>query len=269
MTTHLIPGNAATAQVTIGVAEARGCVTFTEVIATEGMSRPPPPSPQMEEECRGFSDGGMSWPEVAEAGPDFLRLDIDVSFKTAVLGGEKFVRMRHMQTCGTCFGRCGGCAACGKQGMTETAKEIGVGIPPGFENGNRLCIAGEGDDGPRGGPNGDPYIFVNVQGDPDFRQEGPDIYSERTISHVDAILGASIVTPVVDGLATIGVPPGTQCGQVLRLRGNGATLMEVRSLLGDHFVSVTINVDIPHDVSMEDEELLRKLRQNKLNNLHT
>ena len=126
-------------------------------------------------------------------------------------------------------------------------------------------MKGEGDAGRGGGPAGDLYIFLNVQDDPTFRQEGSDIYSEHTVSYVDAILGGSVVISVVDGLATIEVPPGTQCGQVLRLPGNGATMIGDRSLRGDHFV--TINVDIPHDVPTEDEQLLRRLKQNKLNNL--
>lgn len=166
------------------------------------------------------------------------------------------------QTCPDCRGTGQSveeyCGTCSGQGVVSNTKQIKVSIPPGVENGNKLRVRGEGDAGPKGGPPGDLYIFLKVKEDKKFKREGPEIYSEETISFVDAILGASIKTPVVDGEVTIKVPPGTQPGQVMRLRGNGAPRLGNPDSRGDHYV--TMNIEIPKDLSKEEEELITKLR---------
>lgn len=166
------------------------------------------------------------------------------------------------QTCPTCRGTGQQveeyCGTCGGQGVNQKTKQIKVTIPAGVEDGNKLRVRGEGDVGPNGGPAGDLYIFLRVKEDPTFRREGPEIYSEETISYLDAILGNSIKTPVVDGEVTIKVPPGTQPGQVMRVRGNGAPRLGNPNQRGDHYV--TIKVEIPKEVSKEEEELIKKLK---------
>merc|ERR1712048_376911 len=111
----------------------------------------------------------------------------------------------------------------------------------------------------KGGPPGDLYIFLKVKKDKHFRREGPEVYSDASVSYVDAILGASMKVPVVDGEVTIKVPPGTQPGQVMRLKGNGAPRLGNPDQRGDHYV--TMNVQIPKDVSKEEEELIQKLKE--------
>merc|ERR1712157_415088 len=103
------------------------------------------------------------------------------------------------------------------------------------------------------------YIFLKVKEDSNFRREGPEIYSDTSISYLDAILGASIKVPVVDGEVTIKVPPGTQPGQVMRLKGNGAPRLGNPDSRGDHYV--TMDVEIPSKLSKEEEELVQKLKE--------
>jgi molecular chaperone DnaJ len=151
------------------------------------------------------------------------------------------------------------CGPCGGQGLNQKTKQIKVTIPAGVEDGNKLRVRGEGDAGPSGGPAGDLYIFLRVKEDTNFRREGPEIYSEESISYIDAILGSSIKTPVVDGEVTIKVPPGTQPGQVMRLKGNGAPRLGNPTQRGDHYV--TMKVEIPSDLNKEEEELIVKLKE--------
>jgi len=166
------------------------------------------------------------------------------------------------QTCPSCRGTGQKveeyCGTCGGQGLNQKTKQIKVTVPAGVEDGNKLRVRGEGDAGPNGGPAGDLYIFLRVKEDSNFRREGPEIYSEETISYLDAILGNSIKTPVVDGEVTIKVPPGTQPGQVMRLKGNGAPQLGNPDQRGDHYV--TVKVDIPKDLSKEEQDLIEKLR---------
>jgi len=167
------------------------------------------------------------------------------------------------QTCPNCRGSGSQveeyCGTCSGQGVTQKTKQIKVTIPAGVEDGNKLRVRGEGDAGPKGGPSGDLYIFLKVKEDSTFRREGPEVYSDASVSYIDAILGASIKVPVVDGEVTIKVPSGTQPGQVMRLKGNGAPRLGNPDSRGDHYV--TMDVDIPKKLSKDEQELVEKLRE--------
>jgi molecular chaperone DnaJ len=136
------------------------------------------------------------------------------------------------------------CARCDGKGSVEKTKAIKVTIPAGVDSGSKLQVCGEGDAGPNGGPAGDLYIFLKIKEDPVFRREGSDVYAEQTISCLDAMLGNTVRIPVVDGETTIDIPPGTQPGHTVCLKGSGApSLIGQLNKRGDHYI--TINVEIP------------------------
>eukprot|EP00638_Chattonella_subsalsa_P008264 CAMPEP_0117750092 /NCGR_PEP_ID=MMETSP0947-20121206/10147_1 /TAXON_ID=44440 /ORGANISM="Chattonella subsalsa, Strain CCMP2191" /LENGTH=368 /DNA_ID=CAMNT_0005568163 /DNA_START=294 /DNA_END=1400 /DNA_ORIENTATION=+ len=151
------------------------------------------------------------------------------------------------------------CGACSGQGVVEKAKQVKVKVPCGVENNNRLRVRGEGDAGAKGGPAGDLYVFLTVKPDSDFKREGMDIYSEISMSYLDAILGNEKQTvKTIDGSVDIKVPSGTQPGTILRVRGKGAPKLNNQDVRGDQYV--TVKVEIPKQLSNKEKELIGKLK---------
>jgi DnaJ-class molecular chaperone len=108
-----------------------------------------------------------------------------------------------------------------KKRLTLTdGKTLDVTIPPGTEDGQTLRLKGQGLPG-MGGPAGDAFIEVKVQPHPFFTRQGNDIHLELPVSLPEAVLGASITVPTVDGKVSLKVPPDSNTGSVLRLRGKG------------------------------------------------
>ena len=147
------------------------------------------------------------------------------------------------------------CRTCGGAGLTVNQRELSVKIPPGVDTGSRLRMTGEGEAGRNGGPRGDLYVFIEVQEDSIFVREGNDLHCEVPISFPQAILGASIKVPTLNGEADLKVPAGTQSGTVFRLRGQGVP--DVRGYhTGD--ILVTAHVETPTKLSKEQKELIRQ-----------
>jgi len=153
------------------------------------------------------------------------------------------------------------CGTCSGQGLREVTKQVKVTVPAGVEDGNKLRVRGEGDAGPKGGPPGDLYIFLRVRADKRFRREGADIYSDVSVSYLDAALGGKTKVPIIDeddAKLEIKVPAGTQPGQVMRMRGKGAPKLGNSDQRGDHFL--TVKVEIPKKISDEEKKLMEELR---------
>ena len=91
-----------------------------------------------------------------------------------------------------------------------------------------------------------------------MHREGPEIYSDSKVNYTDAILGATVKVATVDGDVDIKVPPGTQPGQVMRIKGKGAPRLGNKDVRGDHFVTVT--VDIPKKITDKERKLIEELR---------
>src|SRR5262249_2513306 len=113
------------------------------------------------------------------------------------------------------------CPGCRGRGVRTARAQISVALPPGLDTGGQVRIAGEGHSGPFGGPRGDVVVVARVHDDPDFTRKGDNLYRDVVLGIVDAVLGARVPVRSVDGAVDLVVPPGTQSGQVFRLRGRG------------------------------------------------
>ena len=162
-------------------------------------------------------------------------------------------------TCTACGGRgrasAGDCPNCGGDGRRARAETIQIKIPPGVADSTRLKVAGKGNAGTGNVPTGDLYVAVQVASHPVFERRGDNIYCKVPVTVTEAALGARIEVPTIDGNARLTVPPGTQAGQKLRLRGKGAPSRRGRR--GDQFVE--IQVLVPRAADPETRDLLEKL----------
>jgi len=125
--------------------------------------------------------------------------------------------------------RCGGsgtviedpCPTCEGSGAVRTVKRMRVNVPAGVRDGGRIRLAGKGEAGPAGGPPGDLYLIVHVAPSPVFARKGNNLEVEVPLSIPEALRGAEVQVPTLNGAKTLRVPPGTKHGTVQRLRGEG------------------------------------------------
>ena len=148
------------------------------------------------------------------------------------------------------------CPSCRGRGVAPSRSTVRVVLPSGLDTGAQFRIPGEGHAGPFGGPRGDLIIIARVHDDPVFTRKGDNLYSELPITIVEAVLGARVPARGPDGEVGLAVPPGTQSGQVFRLRGKG---MPRLSGDGRGDLYVTARVEIPRDLDARTQELFREL----------
>ena len=157
--------------------------------------------------------------------------------------------------------KCGGkgkiikepCTKCRGNGRVNVQVKKEVNIPAGIDDEQSLALRGEGDMGTNGGASGDVIIVVNVKNDAMFERRKYDIYVNVPITYTQAVLGAEIVVPTIDGKVQYTVPEGTQSGTVFRLRQKGVQYLNGRGR-GDQYV--TVNVEIPKKVTREQRKAL-------------
>jgi molecular chaperone DnaJ len=148
------------------------------------------------------------------------------------------------------------CAECGGDGRVLRTDIMDVDISPGVSAGSRIRFAGSGDAGRRGGPPGDLFVITNVATHPFFRRMGDNIHCTLPITFAEAALGAKVEVPTIDGAAVVRIPPGTQNGQVFRLRDKGAPSLVQPGMRGDQFVEV--RVVVPRIADERSKEILRE-----------
>jgi molecular chaperone DnaJ len=167
------------------------------------------------------------------------------------------------RTCPACSGRGQTmdhpCTDCAGQGRRQENRTLSVDVPKGIEDGTRIRLANEGEAGLRGGPPGDLYIFISVKPHELFHRDGADLYARVPVAMTTAALGGEFEVPTLDdGRARVGVAPGTQPGQRVRLRGKGMPILRQKDF-GDLYVQ--LDVEMPQNLSKKQRELLEEFHR--------
>jgi molecular chaperone DnaJ len=165
--------------------------------------------------------------------------------------------------------KCGGsgqvqntCATCEGAGVIVKREPLEFRIKPGTRDGQRIRLAGKGNAGTGGGPNGDLYLIIKAGTHPFFKRTADDIAITVPVTVTEAALGAKIEVPTIDthdggGRTQLKIPPGTQTGQKLRLREKGVPSAMQEGVRGDQIVEVKIVV--PKVQDERSKEILREL----------
>ena len=162
--------------------------------------------------------------------------------------------------------KCGGtgrlihqpCSDCRGSGAVRKRRTIKVNIPAGIDHGQTISLRGQGGAGKNGGPAGDLLITVMVQPHEIFRRDGVDVFCEAPITFTQAVLGAELEIPTIDGKVKYSIPEGTQTGTVFRLKGKGVPVLNGRGR-GDQYVTVVI--ETPRSLNKEQKEALRRFSE--------
>lgn len=148
------------------------------------------------------------------------------------------------------------CKRCGGVGRVEVTDMLTVNVPAGVDDGAQLRLTGRGQAGVRGGRSGDLYVEVRIAPHPTFRRVGPDLGCEVPVPMTLAALGGTIEIPTLDEPETVEVKPGTQSGEVVRLKGKGMPRLDARA----HGELVALlKVETPRNLDGQQTELLEQL----------
>jgi len=141
--------------------------------------------------------------------------------------------------------------------LTVNGKKIRLTIPAGVENGQTIRIKGQGGPGRNGGEKGDLYLTFRLTDDPDFQRIGSDLHTTVEMGLYAAILGGKLEVPTLDGKAAITIPPESENGKKIRLKGKGMPVYKKKGHYGDLYV--TLQVQLPKNLSEEERRLFRQL----------
>ena len=240
-------------------------------------------------------------PRGPQPGSD-LEYQATVDFWTAIRGGQARIQVNRQETCPTCHGqahsggptqcqecngtgqvtqmggrmkfsipcpRCNGtgrasndCSTCHGEGVVSRTESVEFRMKAGTRDGQRIRLQGKGNAGLNGGAAGDLFVIVRTGPHPVFTRVGDDIQLTVPVTIAEASLGAKVDVPTIDGRAQLKIPPGTQSGQKLRMRGRGIENSQRPGQRGDQIVTVGVVVPALHDE--RSKEIMRELA--KLNN---
>jgi molecular chaperone DnaJ len=245
----------------------------------------------------GAAGGGPRSRSAPAKGADLTYI-LNLSFDDALKGITTKIAVDKNITCGTCHGtgaapgtlpvtcpecqgrgvvaqnqgffalshpcpRCGGqgsivenpCPTCSGTGQTRATKRYTVKIPAGVKTGSKIKLKGKGQPSPVGGKAGDLYVKLNVAPSPLFERRGDDLILDVPVTFTEAALGAKVEIPTTDGPISLKVPRGTQNGKTLRVKGKGVPHLKGG---GNGDLLVKVKVEVPHDLTREQQEALEK-----------
>ncbi len=203
---------------------------FTQIFGGMGGTRPGE-SPRAGATRTGARPGGFNYQARPQRGRDYQH-EVDVTLSEAYSGTTRVLQ--------------------------KDGRRLEVKIPPGARTGTRVRVSGEGGAGAAGAEAGDLYLRVNVQPDRRFEREGDDLRTTVPVDLYTAVLGGEIEVPTVNGSVVLTIPPGTQNGQVFRLRGKGMPQLRNPDEHGDLYAE--ISVQLPTDLTPRQRELFEELR---------
>ena len=148
------------------------------------------------------------------------------------------------------------CVGCGGVGQERRARTIKVRIPPGVKGGNTVRLRGKGSPGSRGGPPGDLLVKLRVATHPRFSRRGDDLVLTLPVSFTEAVLGAKVTVPTLNGSVKLKIPAGTPSGKIFRVRKEGVRRDGGRP--GD--LLVTVRVTVPPNLPKEAKKMLEEFR---------
>lgn len=188
-----------------------------------------------------------------------IEAELELTLEEAHRGGRRTLQLQAAEICPACQGT--GvkdnkpCPTCGGAGQVLKPKTIEVNIPAGVRDGSTVRLAGQGGAGLSGAQAGDLYLRIRLRPHPVFTARGDDLEVELPIAPWEAVLGATVQVPTIDGQVEMKIPPGAQSGQKLRLRGQG--LNKRGGGRGNEYVRLKIVV--PKDVTAEERRLYEEL----------
>lgn len=181
-------------------------------------------------------------------------------------GTGQITRSQGFFTISTTCGQCHGdgrvishpCKECRGHGRVRKNKKIQLKVPPGVDTGSKLRIRGEGEEGERGGPPGDIFVFIYVEPHDFFTREGDDIFCHIPISFPQAALGAELEVPTLNSKKKLSIPRGTESGDLLRIKGEGFPRLRGYGR-GDQIVQVVVKT--PKNLTRRQEEMLQEFEE--------
>jgi len=185
--------------------------------------------------------------------------DMSVDLISALKGFETELSMQKMKPCPDCrgHGQIGKtCSQCGGRGQVLGTEKIRVVIPQGVKDGSRVRVAGKGEPGLNGGQPGHLYLIVHITSHPFLKREGDNLFMDVPVTIGEAMAGGTITIPTIEGQVRVKVPPKSQSGQTLKLKGKGAVNPKTKKN-GDLMVKLVIRV--PQTDDKEALEAVKKL----------